>query len=85
MERLVELLWQPQEGQETSKATEIILRHALLRYTVRTSCVHLVLPLVVAAPASGSRVLVQLQIGYRRNGKDLLRVFTAERNVTDDR
>lgn len=38
----------------------------------------------VAAPASGSRVLVQLQIRYKRNGQDLLRVFTAEREVTDD-
>ncbi|XP_027899629.1 circularly permutated Ras protein 1-like isoform X2 [Xiphophorus couchianus] len=38
----------------------------------------------VAPPACGSRVAVQLQVWYRRNGQALLRVFTAEREVTDD-
>ncbi|XP_023196178.1 circularly permutated Ras protein 1-like isoform X1 [Xiphophorus maculatus] len=38
----------------------------------------------VAPPACGSRVAVQLQVRYRRNGQALLRVFTAEREVTDD-
>ncbi|PWA21941.1 hypothetical protein CCH79_00015641 [Gambusia affinis] len=39
----------------------------------------------VASPACGSRVAVQLQVRYRKNGRALLRVFTAEREVTDDR
>uniref|UniRef100_UPI003AAE8569 circularly permutated Ras protein 1-like isoform X3 n=1 Tax=Centroberyx gerrardi TaxID=166262 RepID=UPI003AAE8569 len=39
----------------------------------------------VSAPASGSRVCVQLQIRYRqRDGQTLLRVLTADREVTDD-
>ncbi|KAK5601218.1 hypothetical protein CRENBAI_002775 [Crenichthys baileyi] len=38
----------------------------------------------VVAPASGSRVFIQLQIRYKKNGQALLRVFTAEREVTDD-
>ncbi|XP_043957643.1 circularly permutated Ras protein 1-like isoform X2 [Gambusia affinis] len=38
----------------------------------------------VASPACGSRVAVQLQVRYRKNGRALLRVFTAEREVTDD-
>ncbi|MEQ2271722.1 hypothetical protein XENORESO_008317 [Xenotaenia resolanae] len=38
----------------------------------------------VVAPASGSRVFIQLQIRYKKNGQALLRVFTAERDVTDD-
>ncbi|XP_017166170.1 circularly permutated Ras protein 1-like [Poecilia reticulata] len=38
----------------------------------------------VASPASGGHVAVQLQVRYRRNGRALLRVFTAEREVTDD-
>ncbi|MEQ2198253.1 hypothetical protein XENOCAPTIV_010129 [Xenoophorus captivus] len=39
----------------------------------------------VVAPASGSRVFIQLQIRYKKNGQALLRVITAEREVTDDR
>lgn len=39
----------------------------------------------VPAPTSGSRVSVQLQIRYRRrNGQRMLRVLTADRDVTDD-
>ncbi|KAM7381837.1 hypothetical protein PAMA_012615 [Pampus argenteus] len=39
----------------------------------------------VSPPASGSRVSIQLQIRYRqRNGQRMLRVFTTERDVTDD-
>ncbi|XP_071393186.1 circularly permutated Ras protein 1-like isoform X2 [Centroberyx affinis] len=39
----------------------------------------------VSAPASGSRVCVQLQIRYRqRDRQTLLRVLTADREVTDD-
>ncbi|XP_014824806.1 PREDICTED: circularly permutated Ras protein 1-like isoform X2 [Poecilia mexicana] len=38
----------------------------------------------VASPASGSHVALQLQVRYRRNGRALLRVFTADREVTDD-
>ncbi|MEQ2288362.1 hypothetical protein AMECASPLE_021893, partial [Ameca splendens] len=38
----------------------------------------------VVAPASGSRVFIQLQIRYKKNGQALLRVITAEREVTDD-
>ncbi|XP_067432860.1 circularly permutated Ras protein 1-like isoform X3 [Thunnus thynnus] len=39
----------------------------------------------VSALASGSRVSIQLQIRYRRrNGQTMLRVFTTERDVTDD-
>ncbi|CAK6964128.1 circularly permutated Ras protein 1-like isoform X1 [Scomber scombrus] len=39
----------------------------------------------VPAPASGSRVSIQLQICYReRNGRTMLRVFTTEKDVTDD-
>ncbi|KAM9837689.1 circularly permutated Ras protein 1 [Aulostomus maculatus] len=37
------------------------------------------------APTPGSRVSIQLQIRYRqRNGQRLLRIFTTERDVTDD-
>ncbi|XP_022046587.2 circularly permutated Ras protein 1-like [Acanthochromis polyacanthus] len=39
----------------------------------------------VPAPTSGSRVSIQLQIRYRRrNGQRMLRVLTADRDVTDD-
>ncbi|XP_070783309.1 circularly permutated Ras protein 1-like isoform X1 [Enoplosus armatus] len=39
----------------------------------------------VSAPASGSRVSIQLQMRYRqRNGQMMLRVITADRDVTDD-
>lgn len=39
----------------------------------------------VSAPASGSRVFIQLQVRYRkRNGQMMLRVITSERDVTDD-
>ncbi|XP_076616381.1 circularly permutated Ras protein 1-like isoform X1 [Chaetodon auriga] len=39
----------------------------------------------VSAPASGSRVSIQLQIRYKkRNGPTVLRVITSERDVTDD-
>ncbi|XP_042363995.1 circularly permutated Ras protein 1-like isoform X2 [Plectropomus leopardus] len=39
----------------------------------------------VSVPASGSRVSIQLQIRYRhRKGQKMLRVFTADREVTDD-
>ncbi|XP_029978556.1 circularly permutated Ras protein 1-like [Sphaeramia orbicularis] len=39
----------------------------------------------VSVPFSGSRVSVQLLIRYRhRNGRTMLRVITAERDVTDD-
>ncbi|KAM3859569.1 uncharacterized protein ACN63O_016103 [Diretmus argenteus] len=39
----------------------------------------------VSAPAAGSRVSVQLQIRYRqRDGREMLRVLTADRDVTDD-
>ncbi|XP_008301089.1 circularly permutated Ras protein 1-like isoform X2 [Stegastes partitus] len=39
----------------------------------------------VPAPASGSRVSIQLQIRYRRrNGQRMLRVLTTDRDVTDD-
>ncbi|KAK5850673.1 hypothetical protein PBY51_001531 [Eleginops maclovinus] len=39
----------------------------------------------VLAPASGSRVSIQLQIRYRqRRGRMMLRVITADRDVTDD-
>lgn len=39
-----------------------------------------------AAPASGSRVSIQLQVRYRqRNGQMMLRVISSERTVTDDR
>ncbi|XP_038156926.1 circularly permutated Ras protein 1-like isoform X2 [Cyprinodon tularosa] len=38
----------------------------------------------VVAPASGSRVVMQLQIRYRKNGQALLRVFTVEKEVTAD-
>ncbi|KAM6898012.1 circularly permutated Ras protein 1-like [Lycodopsis pacificus] len=39
----------------------------------------------VSAPASGSRVLIQLQIRYRqRKGQTMLRVITTGRDVTDD-
>ncbi|KAM4525957.1 circularly permutated Ras protein 1-like isoform 1-T2 [Fundulus diaphanus] len=37
----------------------------------------------VAPPAPGSRVFMQLQIRYKKDGRDLLRVFTAQREVTD--
>uniref|UniRef100_A0AAQ6IQQ1 VWFA domain-containing protein n=1 Tax=Anabas testudineus TaxID=64144 RepID=A0AAQ6IQQ1_ANATE len=39
----------------------------------------------VPAPSSGSRVSIQLQIRYRRrNGEAMLRVITADQDVTDD-
>ncbi|XP_035987921.1 circularly permutated Ras protein 1-like [Fundulus heteroclitus] len=38
----------------------------------------------VAPPAPGSRVFMQLQIRYKKDGRDLLRVITAQREVTDD-
>ncbi|XP_031699384.1 circularly permutated Ras protein 1-like [Anarrhichthys ocellatus] len=39
----------------------------------------------VSAPASGSRVFIQLQIRYRqRKGQTMLRVITTGRDVTDD-
>ncbi|XP_074519786.1 circularly permutated Ras protein 1-like isoform X2 [Halichoeres trimaculatus] len=39
----------------------------------------------VPAPASGSRVSIQLQVRYKqRNGQTMLRVITSEREVTDD-
>ncbi|XP_028263888.1 circularly permutated Ras protein 1-like isoform X2 [Parambassis ranga] len=39
----------------------------------------------VSAPVPGSRVSIQLQIRYRhRNGQLMLRVLTADRDVTDD-
>ncbi|XP_044035573.1 circularly permutated Ras protein 1-like isoform X2 [Siniperca chuatsi] len=39
----------------------------------------------VSAPASGSRVSIQLQMRYRqRNGQMMLRVITVDRDVTDD-
>uniref|UniRef100_A0A1A8K5Q9 VWFA domain-containing protein n=2 Tax=Nothobranchius kuhntae TaxID=321403 RepID=A0A1A8K5Q9_NOTKU len=39
----------------------------------------------IGAPAPGCRVSIQLQIRYKRsNGQMMLRVFTADRDVTDD-
>ncbi|XP_073346288.1 circularly permutated Ras protein 1-like [Pagrus major] len=39
----------------------------------------------VLVPTSGSRVSIQLQVRYRpRNGQTMLRVITADRDVTDD-
>lgn len=41
---------------------------------------------LVSVPASGSRVSVQLQLKYRRrDGRRMLRVLTAEREVSDVR
>ncbi|KAM4715256.1 uncharacterized protein FYW61_018202 [Anableps anableps] len=74
-------IWKTTNKNSVSK--ENIPHHASLLCII-TSLVFILCSLAVAPPAPGSCVLMQLQIRYKRNGRALLRVFTAEREVTDD-